>query len=172
MGEATALELVRGLYDYHWWANRRLFDHAAMLGEEAAGRDVGRYFSFPTVRRMLAHLYGADWIWLARWKGSSPSALPGDDIRTLADLRPRWDQTEGEQRAFIEALAPVDLGRVVCLHALSLPSGVRSALALVAVPADPALLQRRAVAQALVFHSPVQVEAARLSGVESRAITR
>jgi uncharacterized damage-inducible protein DinB len=113
MGEVTALELIHGLYDYHRWANRRLFEVARALGEEAAGREVGRQFSFPTVRRMLAHVYGADWIWLARWKGSSPPRLPGDDIATLADLRARWDATEREQGAFIAALGPADLGRVV-----------------------------------------------------------
>lgn len=113
MDNATALELVRGLYDYHWWANRRLFEHAATLGEDTVGRAVGTQFSFPTVRRMFAHLYAADWIWLARWKGSSPTALPGDDLQTLAEVRERWDQTEGEQRAFIEVLTPADLARVV-----------------------------------------------------------
>ncbi|MGH7326061.1 MAG: DinB family protein [Candidatus Rokuibacteriota bacterium] len=113
MGDATALELVRGLYDYHWWANRRLFDHAVTLGEEAAGREVGKQFSFPTVRRMFGHLHGADWVWLARWKGTSPDRLPGAEFQTLAELRPRWDETEQEQRGFIQALTPADLGRVI-----------------------------------------------------------
>ena len=39
MSDVSALELVRGLYDYHWWANRRLFDVAAALGQEAADRE-------------------------------------------------------------------------------------------------------------------------------------
>lgn len=106
-------ELIRGIYDYHWWANRRLFDVAAALGEEAAGRDVGKQFSYRTVRRMLAHIYGADWVWLMRWKGTSPTVLPGDEILSLAILRDRWDVLEKDQRAFIETLADADLGRVV-----------------------------------------------------------
>ena len=64
-----SLDLVRGLYDYHWWANRRLCQHVDGLGEGLAGRDVGPQFSMPSVLRMLAHIYGADAIWLARWKG-------------------------------------------------------------------------------------------------------
>lgn len=80
-------ELIRGLYDYHRWANRRLFDVAAGLGEEPAQREVGKQFSFPTVRRMFAHLYGADWVWLMRWKGASPTKLPGGEIESLAALR-------------------------------------------------------------------------------------
>ncbi len=54
------LEMIRGLYGYHRWANRRLFDVATGLGEDLASRDVGKAFSFPTVRRMFGHLYGAD----------------------------------------------------------------------------------------------------------------
>ena len=36
---------------------------------------------------MLAHLYAADWGWLQRWKGTSPTKLPGDDIPSLTALR-------------------------------------------------------------------------------------
>ena len=101
------------LYAYHRWANRRLFDIAAALGEDACGRDVGKHFSFPTMRRMFAHIYGADAMWLARWNGASPAAVPGADIPTLAELRPPWDALEREQRAFIDRLTPADLGRDV-----------------------------------------------------------
>jgi uncharacterized damage-inducible protein DinB len=109
------VELIRGLYDYHWWANRRLFDAAAALGEEACGRELGKQFSHPTVRRMLAHLWEADWVWLERWKGTSPSPtrLPGDEFQTLGALRERWEAFEREQRAFIGKLTDVDLARVV-----------------------------------------------------------
>ena len=101
------------LYAYHRWANRRLFDVAAALGEDACGRDIGTHFSFPTLRRMLSHIYGADALWLSRWKGASLPALPGANIATMADLRATWDALEREQRAFIESLPPADLGRDV-----------------------------------------------------------
>ena len=66
-------------------------------------REAGTQFSFPTLRRMLAHIYGADWAWLQRWIGTSPSPtkLPGDEIPSLGVLRERWDALEREQRAFI-----------------------------------------------------------------------
>jgi len=111
----ASVELIRGLYEYHWWANRRLFDVAASLGEEVAAREAGTQFSFPTLRRMLAHIYGADWAWLQRWIGTSPSPtkLPGDEIPSLGVLRERWDALEREQRAFIQGLTVTDLTRVV-----------------------------------------------------------
>ena len=108
-----SLELIRELYDYHRWANHLLFDVARARGEEAVERDMGAQWSFPTVRRMFTHIYGADAIWLSRWKGNSLSALPGADIPSLPALRERWDALEAEQRAFVDGLADRDLARSV-----------------------------------------------------------
>ncbi|HEY7654977.1 MAG TPA: DinB family protein [Methylomirabilota bacterium] len=106
-----SIALIRELYDYHRWANRRLLDVATGLGE-AATRDMGKHWSFPTLKGMFAHIYGADHIWLARWKGSSPSRMPGDaDFVSMADLRTRWDALEAEQRGFVEGLGEADLAR-------------------------------------------------------------
>jgi len=107
-------ELVRGLYDYHRWANRRLFDVAAGLGDAAGLRDMGKHWSFPTLKGMFAHIYGADSIWLSRWKGTSPTRIPGNaDFESLADLRATWDALETEQRSFVEGLGDADLARPV-----------------------------------------------------------
>jgi len=107
-------ELIRGIWDYHWWANRMLFGEAAALGEGKARKHLGAHWSFPTLKGMLAHIYGADRIWLARWKGSSPTKLYGDaDFADLADLRTQWDALEAEQRAFVTSLGTVELARTL-----------------------------------------------------------
>jgi uncharacterized damage-inducible protein DinB len=108
-----SLTLIRDLYEYHRWANRRLYDVAAALGEDVCGRDVGKQFSYPTLTRMFGHLYGADRVWLSRWKGTSPTSLPGAEFPTLAAVRPRWDELEAEQRAFVDALTDTDLARTI-----------------------------------------------------------
>ena len=108
-----AVALIRELYDYHHWANRRLFDLAAGLGD-AATRDLGAHWSFPTLKGMFAHVYGADRVWLTRWKGSSPGRLLGDgDFATMADLRSTWDALEAEQNTFVDATTEADLTRAV-----------------------------------------------------------
>jgi uncharacterized damage-inducible protein DinB len=108
-----AVALIRELYDYHRWANRRLFDVAVGLGD-AVTRDMGSHWSFPTLKGMFAHIYGADNVWLTRWKGSSPGRLLGDaDFPIVADLRTRWDTLEAEQRAFVDGLEEADLARPV-----------------------------------------------------------
>jgi uncharacterized damage-inducible protein DinB len=104
--------LIREHYDFHRWANRRLFDIAAGLGAEAVTRDMGKHWSFPTLKGMFSHIYGADRVWLARWKGESPARIYGDaDFASIADLRTGWDALEAEQRVFVEGLVEGDLVR-------------------------------------------------------------
>ena len=108
-----SIALIREHYDYHRWANRRLFDLASGLGDGVT-RDMGAHWSCPTLKGMFAHIYGADNVWLSRWKGSSPSRLWGDaDFASMTELRARWDAFEAEQRAFVDGLAEADLTRPV-----------------------------------------------------------
>jgi uncharacterized damage-inducible protein DinB len=108
-----SIALIREHYDYHRWANRRLFDLASGLGDGVT-RDMGAHWSFPTLKGTFAHIYGADNVWLTRWKGSSPSRLLGDaDFPRMTDLRAKWDALEAEQRAFVAGLAEADLSRAV-----------------------------------------------------------
>jgi len=105
--------MIRDLYDYHRWANRTLFDFATALGDTLCGRDVGPQFSHSKVTRMFGHLYGADLIWLRRWKGTSPTEQPGAELTTMDAVRGAWDPLEAEQKAFVDALSDAELGRVV-----------------------------------------------------------
>ncbi len=108
------ITLIRSLYDYHRWANGRLFDVAAALGEETARKQVGTQWSFPTLKGMFVHIHGADVIWLERWKGIKPVKLLGDaDFSNMAELRGRWDDFEKEQKRYIEGLTAADLARVI-----------------------------------------------------------
>jgi len=109
-----SVDHVRDLYDYHRWANHRLFDEAVKRGEDAVERDLGSPpWSFPSVRRMFAHVYGADWLWLSRWKGVSPATVPGAEIPSMATLRERWAYLEAEQQAFVGVITEADLRRVI-----------------------------------------------------------
>jgi uncharacterized damage-inducible protein DinB len=108
-----SVAMIRDLYEYHRWANRRLFDVAAGLGEEACARDIGKQFSVPTLTRMFAHLYGADAVWLERWMGDAASTPPYPSLASMAEVRRTWDVLEAEQRAFVDGLKEADLERMV-----------------------------------------------------------
>jgi len=92
------------LYDYNAWANARILRAVEPLTPEAFLRDLKN--SFPSVRDTLAHILGAEWIWLRRWHGESPSQiLPAADFSTLASLKDRYAAVEKERRVFLEGLS-------------------------------------------------------------------
>jgi len=92
------------LYDYNAWANARVLGAVEPLTPEAFLRDLKN--SFPSVRDTLAHILGAEWVWLRRWHGESPSKLlVVTDFPTLASLTERLSAVEKERRVFLEGLA-------------------------------------------------------------------
>ena len=113
----SRLAEIHELFAYHRWANARMLAAAAALSDEQFARDLRS--SFPSVRDTLVHLLAADWIWLERWRGRSPTAGPGWEIPTHAALAARWGEIEREQRAFLDELTEADLERVVSYRALS-----------------------------------------------------
>ncbi len=94
---------MRLLYEYSAWANHRVLDACGALSAEEFTRDMRS--SFPSVRDTLTHIYGAEWIWLERWHGRVPTALPTPaDFADLAALRARWALLGSELDAFVSAL--------------------------------------------------------------------
>lgn len=103
---------IRDLYRYNAWANRRILTAVEGLTPGEVDRDLGS--SFPSILTTLAHMASAEWIWLRRWKGTSPRGIPGDwDLTTLQALSDRWGEVEAELREFVEALGPGDLARTL-----------------------------------------------------------
>jgi uncharacterized damage-inducible protein DinB len=96
------------LYDYNRWANRRALDAASRVPPEDFIREVGG--SFGSLRNTLAHVYGTEWVWLERCRGTSPPSLPAaSEFPDAAAIRSKWETVEGERRRFLEALDPARL---------------------------------------------------------------
>jgi uncharacterized damage-inducible protein DinB len=105
-------EEMRLLYDYNAWANRRELDAASALTPEQFVKPLGS--SFSSVRDTLAHICGAEWIWLERFQGRSPSSLP--DTTQFSDvpgLRGHWDELEARLLKFVRELTQTDLDRTL-----------------------------------------------------------
>lgn len=102
---------LHDLYAYNRWANRLLLDAVEQLDAAAFTRDLGS--SFPSVRDTLAHVLAAEWVWLQRWRGTSPDGPPGWDASTLKSLRQAWRAVEEDQRAFVDGLLAEDLDRSI-----------------------------------------------------------
>jgi len=106
------IEIIRNLYQYNAWANARILDTAAQLSPEQFRAEASA--SFGSVHGTLDHIMSAQWLWLARWQGSSPSAmLDPQAFPDLDALRARWDQIERETQDFVAACSETDLARII-----------------------------------------------------------
>src|SRR6266853_210496 len=109
--EMTPQEM-RTLYDYNAWANHRSLEAASALTTEQFVKPMGS--SFGSVRDTLAHIYGAEWIWLERFQYRSPAALPDTtQFKDVASLRERWSEHETRLLTFVRGLTQADLDRGV-----------------------------------------------------------
>jgi uncharacterized damage-inducible protein DinB len=103
-------EDTRILFAYDAWANRRMLEACGVLSPEQFTRDLGS--SFRSVRDTLAHILGAEWLWLERFLGRTPSSLPSaDQYPDLATLSARWTQFESELLSYVNGLSAADLER-------------------------------------------------------------
>lgn len=102
------LETLRELFAYNRWGTAKILDCVAPLTEEEFGRQIGG--SFGSVRGTLQHAFGADWVWLERFRGRSPRALPqGEDLSSFEAIRRRWAEVENERDALMAELSPARL---------------------------------------------------------------
>ena len=106
---------IQLLFAYDRWANNRTFQAASALSAEEFVRDLRG--SFRSVRDMLVHIIGGEWLWLAYWKEPpltpafladliaqrgalfSPDALPD-----AASVLSKWTEVEREQTEFVDCM--------------------------------------------------------------------
>ncbi len=100
------------LFEYNDWANERLLSCAAGLRGAAWSEDLGG--AFPTLLGLVAHVVGAERIWLMRCMGETPKGRPA----WMADpspeiLRGVLGEVARERAAFLRSLGEGDLARPV-----------------------------------------------------------
>jgi len=106
-------DLVRTLYRYSEWATARNPRRGDALSPRAAGGAERRQLQLGPPRRSST-IMGAQWLWLSRWNGTSPTAmLDARQFPGLESIRARWDQIEHDTRRFVTNLTDTDLARVV-----------------------------------------------------------
>ena len=99
------------LYLYDEWATNKLIDAAEKVDPAKLQKDLGT--SFGSLHGTLVHIYGAQFVWLGRWKGATPSGLPKvDEISNLAELKTRWQKLRVEFREFLNSKSEEQLQQV------------------------------------------------------------
>ena len=107
-----SLATFRELFDFNWWARDRQLAVCAPLTPEQLLQSVGG--SFASVRDTLAHLVAAEWLYLERWQGRSPTAMPpAAEFPTLDSIRERWRGIEVLLRSVLAGLDDHQLARPI-----------------------------------------------------------
>lgn len=105
-------ELLRFLFQYNQWADRRMLDACGSLSNEQFTRNLGS--SFSSVRDTAAHLYGAEYVWNERIHGRSPTALvSGAGFPDLASVRAKIEEMDAYFIDYVSKLTQQDLDRVI-----------------------------------------------------------
>jgi uncharacterized damage-inducible protein DinB len=100
------------LFAYNDWASARLLACAAGLPKEEWTRDLGG--AFPALLGLVAHVVGAERVWLLRWKGESPSGRPAwMDDPSPELLGAALREVERDRAEFLGTLTRADLERPV-----------------------------------------------------------
>jgi uncharacterized damage-inducible protein DinB len=100
------------LYDYSYWANRKLFDVIAQLPAEQFTQNVSG--SYGSIRNALVHVLSAEWGWLDRCGGEQRGPrLNPDDYPAAESVIETWRRVEGCVRAFLPKLKDEDLARAI-----------------------------------------------------------
>ncbi|MBW7882660.1 MAG: DinB family protein [Caldilineaceae bacterium] len=103
------------LYDYNYWATRRILATASKLSQEQFLAETD--LSWGSVREVMTHILGAEWIWRNRCQGHSPSALlDSAEFPTLDTLVERWHEEEAAMRAYVSSLTEADLAGNLTYH--------------------------------------------------------
>ena len=100
------------MFDYSYWANRKLFEVLSRLTPEQFTQAVAG--SYGSIRNTLVHMMSTEWGWLER-SGGPPRGqrLSATDFPTFASVTEQWKRIQGQVRQFLAALRDEDLDRVV-----------------------------------------------------------
>jgi uncharacterized damage-inducible protein DinB len=100
------------LYSYNEWANRRILGATQKLTPEQFLASTG--LSWGSVRDVLVHALGAEWIWRMRLQhGEAPTQLlQAAEFPTVAALVARWEVEMAAMRAYAAGLDEARLNSV------------------------------------------------------------
>jgi uncharacterized damage-inducible protein DinB len=101
---------LQTLYDYGYWADRKLFEVISRIPPEQFTQAVGG--SYGSIRNTLVHIMSAEWGWLERCGGAKRGPkLNGADYPTVESVTETWNKIEKHVREFLATLKDDDVVR-------------------------------------------------------------
>lgn len=100
MDSMDLLTYTQQLLEYHYWATNRMLAAMVSLGSDQLNEPWGK--GWGSLHATLTHTMNAEWIWLQRLQGTSPSGYPdAQTTPTVYDIRERWIKQAAGLRAFL-----------------------------------------------------------------------
>lgn len=100
------------LYDYNYWANKRILSAAAQVSQEQFVAPTSH--NYGTLRNTLVHTLDAEASWRTRCEsGAFGEEVLETDFPTVAQLAQRWAAEEQAMRTFLASLQDNELDRMV-----------------------------------------------------------
>jgi uncharacterized damage-inducible protein DinB len=104
LSASTACDLLL----YTLWADRQVLHAVRQASQEDLTRDAG--VSFGSILGTMAHILGAERVWLSRFSGMALDRVPSiDDFPSLAAWIVGWEETAAGLEAFLAGLTDEQL---------------------------------------------------------------
>jgi uncharacterized damage-inducible protein DinB len=92
------------LFEYDKWANDRTVESVSSISEGKYLDDLKS--SHGGIHGTLVHIYGANMVWLQRWKEGSPlKPVTVDGIPNLESLKTYWEKYQSELDSYLRNLS-------------------------------------------------------------------
>ena len=98
------------LYDYNFWAQRRVWTCVMQLSEQAYREDL--QYSVGAIHEQCAHTLAVEHWWLT-FLATGELRFIGETLTDRATIRAQWDATEAMVRTYLDRLTPDELQREV-----------------------------------------------------------
>lgn len=103
---------IRDMYEYNYWANRRILAMAEKVTPEQFTTPSSH--SFGSLQGTLVHTLDAEWSWrmLLQGHGFQPD-LKAEDFPTVSAILERWQEEEQSMWRYLESLNDNDLTSII-----------------------------------------------------------
>lgn len=114
---------IQQLFTYTEWANELAMEAAGKLSDEGLHHDFG--ISHKSIFGTLVHMAGAEWIWLERWHGYSPTKAEAwtrwstEACNDLATLKAHWTELVNRRTQYVSELDEPTLAEELSFKLLS-----------------------------------------------------
>jgi len=99
---------IQRLYDYNRWANERVLESLGQIDQDLFVNHLQA--SHGSIRGIITHIAGAEWIWLERWKGRSPVGLLSEsEFGTVDSATQRLRKIDHDLQDFTSQLTQADI---------------------------------------------------------------